>query len=84
MKVLIVLSDGRPLDDGYTAWYAIEDTSMALKEASRLGIHPFCVTVDRGADSYLASLYGDVRYAVIDDVRELPQRLPSIYRRLTT
>ncbi|MFZ5877188.1 MAG: nitric oxide reductase activation protein NorD [Nitrospirota bacterium] len=83
VKLLILLSDGRPLDDDYAADYALEDTRAALREARALGIHPFCVTVDDHADAYIERLYGDVHYTVISDVRALPERLPKIYKRLT-
>jgi hypothetical protein len=84
VKLLILLSDGRPLDDDYAADYALEDTRAALREARALGIHPFCVTVDDRADAYIERLYGDVQYTIISDVRALPERLPKIYKRLTT
>ncbi len=29
-------------------------------------------------------LYGDIGYTIIDDVLTLPERMPGIYRRLTT
>lgn len=84
IKLLILLSDGRPLDDGYAGDYALEDTRAALREAGAIGIRPFCVTVDDGADAYIARLYGDVRYTIIRDARALPERLPQLYQRLTT
>ena len=83
-RILILLSDGRPLDGEYKDEYSLEDTKAALREARRQGIDPFCVTIDREADSYLRRMYGDVRYAVIDRVEALPSRLPRIYRQLTT
>ncbi|HEY6973409.1 MAG TPA: VWA domain-containing protein, partial [Nitrospiraceae bacterium] len=48
-NLLIVVSDGRPLDDGYKDEYSLEDTKTALREAKRRGIHPFCITIDRDA-----------------------------------
>jgi nitric oxide reductase NorD protein len=83
-KLLIVISDGRPLDDGYKDEYSLEDTKTALREAKRRGIHPFCITIDREADAYLRRMYGDVQFTVIDRVETLPQQLPRIYQRLTT
>jgi nitric oxide reductase NorD protein len=83
-RLLMLLSDGRPLDDDYKEEYALEDTKAALREADRQGIHPFCVTIDREADSYMRRMYGDVQYAVIDRVESLPARLPRIYRRFAT
>ena len=83
IKILILLSDGRPLDGDYKDEYSLEDTKAALREARRKGINPFCVTIDREADSYLRRMYGDVQYAVIDRVEALPAKLPRIYRQLT-
>jgi hypothetical protein len=83
-KLLIVVSDGRPLDEGYKDEYSLEDTKAALREAKRWGVHPFCITIDREADEYLRRMYGDVHFTVIDRVETLPLRMPRIYRRLTT
>ncbi len=87
VRLLILLSDGRPLDCGcehYNDRYAQEDTRTALRETMARHIHPFCITVDRRGEDYLAAMYGDVRYTVIDRVESLPEKLPSIYRRLTS
>ena len=83
-RLLVLLSDGRPLDGEYKDEYALEDTKAALREARREGIHPFCVTIDRNADEYVRRMYGDVKYTVIDRVESLPIRLPRIYQRLAT
>jgi nitric oxide reductase activation protein len=82
-RLLIVLSDGRPLDDGYKDEYSLEDTRMALREAQSRGIEPVCITVDREADAYLRRMYGDIRFVVVDRVEGLPEKLPRIYHRLT-
>ena len=84
-RVLVTLSDGRPDDyfDGYRGQYGIEDTRMALLEARRAGVHPFCITIDREARDYLPRMYGAARYIILDDVRQLPFKVSDIYRRLT-
>ena len=82
-RLLILLSDGKPLDGGYAEEYALEDTKMALREARQRGISPFCLTVDQEATGYLKRMYGDVQYLVLDDVADLPERLPRVYQRLT-
>ena len=83
--LLIVLSDGRPYDHDYgDARYAREDTREALRQAKNSGITPFCITIDRESEAELKDLYGDIGYTIIDDVLSLPERLPGIYRRLTT
>ncbi len=84
VKLLIVLSDGRPLDDDYAGEYALDDTRAALRECRAAGVHPFCVTVDDAADRYVERLYGEVHYTVIRDVAVLPERLPRLYKLLTT
>jgi nitric oxide reductase NorD protein len=85
-KVLVTLSDGRPDDyfDIYRGAYGIEDTRMALLEARRAGVHPFCITIDRDARDYLPHMYGPARYVVIDEIEKLPLKVSDIYRRLTT
>lgn len=84
-RLLILLSDGKPLDcgcDHYYDRYAQEDTKVALREARQAGVHPFCVTVDPSGGQYLQRMYGEVAYTVIDRVEALPARLVQIYRRL--
>jgi nitric oxide reductase activation protein len=83
-RLLVLLSDGRPFDDGYKDEYSLEDTKAALREARQRGVHPFCITIDREADGYVRRMYGDVQFAVIDHLEALPKRLPRIYQRLTT
>lgn len=84
IKLLILMSDGRPLDDAYEGSYAFQDTRRALQEAKDKGIYPYCITVDSQGPDYIGGIYGDVAYTVIDDVSSLPRRLPIIYRKLTT
>jgi nitric oxide reductase NorD protein len=86
IKLLITLSDGKPDDDGdnYRGIYGIEDTRQALLEAKREGIHPFCITIDTDAKSYLPRMYGAVNYTVIEKVQQLPLKISDIYRKITT
>lgn len=84
-KLLIILTDGRPYDHDYgDARYAREDVREALIEAKTHNITPFCITIDRESEAELKDLYGDVGYTIIDDVLSLPERMPNIYRRLTS
>ena len=87
-KFLFVISDGRPQDRGYSREgvekeYAVQDTRMALLEARRKDITPFCLTVDRQGHDYLKTMAGDMGYEVLPDVNDLPRRLPQLYRRIT-
>lgn len=87
-KFLFLISDGRPQDRGYSQEsaekaYAVQDTRMALIEARREGIHPFCLTVDKDGNDYLRTMMDDFSYEVLADVSLLPLRLPQLYRKLT-
>lgn len=85
-KLLVTLSDGKPDDysDDYRGEYGIEDTRQALIEAHRVGVKPFCITIDREARDYLPHMYGAANWTLIDDVARLPVKVAEIYRRLTT
>ena len=87
-KILFLISDGRPQDRGYSREgvekeYAVHDTHMALLEAKRQDITPFCLTVDKAGHDYLKSMCGDMGYEVLGDIWSLPERLPMLYRKLT-
>ena len=62
---------------------ALREVRMALLEARRAGVHPFCITIDRQAHEYMAHMYGPARYVILDDVGQLPGKVADIYRRLT-
>ena len=83
VRLLILISDGKPLDDDYADEYSLEDTKMALREARLNGIHPFCITIDQAPTDYVKRMYGDIGFLVVDEVESLPTRLPKIYQRLT-
>jgi nitric oxide reductase NorD protein len=83
VKLLFLLSDGKPNDlDSYEGKYGIEDTRMAIREAEREGIVPFCLTVDSQAGEYLPTLFGRGNYALLSGVERLATRLPELYARI--
>lgn len=83
-KLLLLLSDGKPNDlDKYEGRYGIEDTGHAIGEARRLGLTPFCVTIDERGNDYLPHLFGSGGYVVIRRPPQLPSRLPLLYAKLT-
>ena len=83
-RLLLIITDGKPNDlDIYDSRYGIEDTRMAVHEARRLGLTPFCVTIDREAGAYLPYLFGPAGFCVIRKPEELPRRLPLLYVQLT-
>ena len=89
IKLLIMVSDGRPQDHGYgrdrtEKEYAVHDTHQALVEAKQVGVTPFLITVDKEGHDYLKEMCDDVGYEVVSDIESLPRRLTSLYRVLAT
>lgn len=83
-QLLLLLTDGKPNDlDKYDGRYGIEDTRMALIEARRQGLQPFCVTIDEKGGDYLPYMFGADNYVVIRKPSELPRQLPLLYAHLT-
>ena len=83
-RILLLLTDGKPNDiDQYEGRYGIEDTRVALLEARKMGLRPFCVTIDTEASDYLPHLMGSGNYVVIRKPEELPKKLALLYAQLT-
>jgi nitric oxide reductase NorD protein len=84
-RLLIVLSDARPADENYGGRYAREDTRVALAEARASDVTCFFITFDQGEhQADLEQMLEGTNFTIIDDVMSLPERMPGIYRRLTT
>jgi nitric oxide reductase NorD protein len=86
-RLLLLLSDGFPQDHDYgedrrSNEYALHDTMMALLEAKKEGIRPFCITVDQGGNDYLRKMCDPRSYLVIQDIYSLPETLPNIVESL--
>jgi nitric oxide reductase NorD protein len=83
-KLLLIITDGKPNDiDHYEGRFGIEDTHQAINEAKKLGIKPFCITIDTDAQDYLPYLFGSDGFTVILRPEQLPVRLPQLYHQLT-
>ncbi|MCK4378103.1 MAG: VWA domain-containing protein, partial [Deltaproteobacteria bacterium] len=83
VKLLVILSDGLPNDQDYSQEYAIEDCRAAIRESRSKFVHVHAITVNAVNSPHLDRLYGDVHHSVIADVKDLPDKLPRIYRALT-
>lgn len=82
-RLLLLISDGKPNDaDQYGGVHGIEDTRQAVAEAAMVGIHVFCLTVDRDAPSYMHRIFGPSRFATLAHARELPFALVEALREL--
>ena len=79
-RLFLILTDGKPNDlDVYEGRYGLEDTKMAIIEARRTGIIPFCVTIDEAAHDYLPMLFGENRYILVHQAEDLVHKLAQIY-----
>jgi len=83
IRLIIILGDGFPNDIDYKKEYAITDTRMAIREARSQGVYVHGITVNLSSDAMLDQLYGKGKHHIISDVKELPDKLPLIYRNLT-
>ena len=88
VKIMIMLSDGRPQDHEYgkdrtEKIYAIHDTRQALLEAKHKGITPFLLTVDKDGHDYLQEMCDDIGYEVVSNIDSLPERLTNLYKKIS-
>ncbi len=83
-RLLLLLSDGKPNDsDHYEGRYGIEDTRDAILSAKKMGIRPFCITIDQDAHDYLPHIFGKENFTVIRKPSQLPRNLSFLYAQLT-
>jgi nitric oxide reductase activation protein len=82
-KLMLILTDGQPADiDTKDGELLIADARQAVKELDRQGIYSYCINLDPKADEYVADIFGR-QYTIIDNVEQLPQKLPELFISLT-
>jgi len=83
-RLVLLVTDGEPADiDERDPQYLRHDARKAVEELATQGIHTYCLTLDPDADRYVARIFGENRYSIVDDVQRLPERLPSVFAALT-
>ncbi len=83
-KLLMMITDGAPADiDVHDRQYLRYDAKIAVKEATRSGIHTYCIGLDPKADEYISRIFGAKNYMVVDHVKNLPEKMLLIYAALT-
>lgn len=83
-RLILVITDGEPHDiDVFHPEVLLQDAARAVERSTAAGTPVFCVSVDAKADAYIRRIFGPHGYLVIDQLEQLPQRLPELYLRLT-
>lgn len=83
-RLLLIITDGEPADiDERDPQYLRHDAKKAVEELRMRGIYTYCLTLDPTADRYVARIFGENGYAIVDQVQRLPERLPAIFAALT-
>ena len=83
-RLLLIITDGEPSDIDVTdRRYLVEDARRAVQALAHDGIDVFCVGLDGGGESYLRRIFGARNVLHVDRLENLPERLATLYVRLT-
>ncbi|WP_298235453.1 VWA domain-containing protein [uncultured Azohydromonas sp.] len=82
-RLLLLLSDGKPQDDGgYEGAAAVQDLRRAVLEARAQGQHPFALTVERQAADWMPRVFPPGHWALLQQPERLPLLVLQWLRRL--
>jgi len=83
-RLVLLITDGEPADiDERDPQYLRQDTKKAVEDLTTRGIYTYCLTLDPMADRYVARIFGENSYSIVDNVERLPERLPSVFAAIT-
>jgi nitric oxide reductase activation protein len=79
-RLLVVLSDGFPYDDGYEGRYAEADAHKALEELRTDGVACLCLSIGAGTSTAeLERVFGSASYASAATLAELSPRMDELF-----
>jgi len=79
-RLLLVLSDGFPYDDGYEGRYAEADAHKALEELRLDGVACLCLSIGgAGETEALERVFGSASYAGAGTLAELSPRMDELF-----
>ena len=79
-RLLVVLSDGFPYDDGYEGRYAEADTYKALEELRTDGVACLCLSIGAApAAGALERVFGSAGYANAPTLADLSPRMDELF-----
>lgn len=83
-RLLLLITDGEPSDiDSPDPDYLVRDAQRAVRSLSALGIDVFCVGLGPRNKEQEAAIFGRNGFIQIDELSTLPDKLLSLYLRLT-
>jgi hypothetical protein len=83
-RLILLITDGEPADiDERDPQYLRHDAKKAVEDLAMQGIYTYCLTLDPEADRYVARIFGENNYSIVDNVERLPERLPMVFSALT-
>ncbi len=83
-RLVLLITDGEPADiDERDPQYLRHDTKKAVEDLAMRGVYTYCLTLDPQADRYVARIFGENNYAIVDQVERLPERLPNVFAAIT-
>ena len=83
-RLVLLVTDGEPADiDERDPQYLRHDAKKAVEELATQGVYTYCLTLDPDADRYVARIFGENQYSIVDNVERLPERLPNVFAALT-
>jgi Mg-chelatase subunit ChlD len=79
-RLLLVLSDGFPYDDGYEGRYAEADASKALEELRGEGVACLCLSIGASTeDAVLERVFGAASFASAASLSELSPQMDELF-----
>nr|WP_155769319.1 VWA domain-containing protein [Mycobacterium asiaticum] len=79
-RLLVVLTDGFPYDDGYEGRYAEADTSKAIDELRLDGVGCLCLSIGAaGSGNALERVFGSAGYAAAPNLSDLSPRMDELF-----
>jgi hypothetical protein len=83
-RLVLLVTDGEPADiDERDPQYLRHDAKKAVEDLAMKGIYTYCLTLDPNADRYVARIFGENSYSIVDNVERLPERLPNVFAAIT-
>lgn len=78
-RLLVVLSDGFPYDDGYEGHYAEADARKALEELRTQGVACLCLSLGGATAAQLSRVFGSAGHASAATLSDLSPKMDELF-----